>query len=136
MVRVDGGYVILNYMLFRDKDHTASRRAKRYRAARAARTLAAENPSSRVTTVASRDGTPNVTQADADAYLRGEGPAEKPKGAELILREHELGRVEARLVAIRQGYEAHQDMSLHDRAEVKTLKARREELKRMLGLAV
>lgn len=31
MVRVDGGYLILNFMAYRDKDHTAAARARRYR---------------------------------------------------------------------------------------------------------
>lgn len=31
MVRIDGGYVILNFMKYRDKDHTGAERAKRYR---------------------------------------------------------------------------------------------------------
>lgn len=35
MVRVDGGYIVLNYQQYRDKDHTAAARSKRYRANRA-----------------------------------------------------------------------------------------------------
>lgn len=31
MIRVDGGFLILNYMKYRDKDHTAADRAKAYR---------------------------------------------------------------------------------------------------------
>lgn len=31
MIRIDGGYLILNFMKFRDKDHTAAIRQKRYR---------------------------------------------------------------------------------------------------------
>jgi hypothetical protein len=32
MVRVNGGYIILNFMKYRDKDHTAKERSKKYRA--------------------------------------------------------------------------------------------------------
>lgn len=32
LVRVDGGYIVLNYMKYRDKDHTAKDRMKRFRA--------------------------------------------------------------------------------------------------------
>jgi hypothetical protein len=31
MVRINGGYIILNFMKYRDKDHTAKERSKRYR---------------------------------------------------------------------------------------------------------
>jgi hypothetical protein len=31
LVRVDGGYLVLNYMRYRDRDYTAAARAKRYR---------------------------------------------------------------------------------------------------------
>lgn len=31
MVRVDGGFIILNFMVYRDKDHTSAERQKRYR---------------------------------------------------------------------------------------------------------
>lgn len=34
MVRIDGGYMVLNYQQYRDKDHTAAARSKRYRANR------------------------------------------------------------------------------------------------------
>lgn len=34
LVRVDGGYVVLNYMKYRDKDHTAAERQRRMRARR------------------------------------------------------------------------------------------------------
>ena len=31
LVRIDGGYVALNYAKYREKDHTSSERSKRYR---------------------------------------------------------------------------------------------------------
>ena len=35
MVRVDGGYIVLNYWIYRSKDHTSAERSKRYREKRA-----------------------------------------------------------------------------------------------------
>jgi hypothetical protein len=57
MVRVAGGFIILNFDKYRTKDHTAAERARRYR----------ERQASRVTSVASRKRTRNVTQAEAEA---------------------------------------------------------------------
>lgn len=56
MVRVDGGYIILNYMPYREKDHTAAERARRYRDRKR------EDASRRDVTPSRR----NVTQADAE----------------------------------------------------------------------
>jgi hypothetical protein len=53
MIRVDGGYLILNYMKYRDKDHTAAERSARYRA------RAKADPSRRDATASHR----NVTYA-------------------------------------------------------------------------
>lgn len=57
MVRVDGGYLILNYDKYRQKDHTAAERSRRYR----------EKRLSRVTNVAQRVTSRSVTQAEAEA---------------------------------------------------------------------
>lgn len=65
MVRVNGGYIILNYDKYRSKDHTAAERARRYR----------ERKSSRVTSDTSRVTGRNITQAEGEA--EGEEYAEK-----------------------------------------------------------
>ena len=52
MVRIDGGYLILNYMKFRDMDHTAADRQRRLRARKAA---LAEGPVTRNTVTSRRD---------------------------------------------------------------------------------
>lgn len=57
LVRVDGGYLVLNFDTYRQKDHSSAVRSKRYR----------EKLASRVTGVASRVTGRSVTQADADA---------------------------------------------------------------------
>lgn len=56
MVRVNGGYIILNYDKYRSKDHTAAERSKRYR----------ERNASRVASVTSRVTGRSVTQAEAE----------------------------------------------------------------------
>lgn len=71
LVRVDGGYLALNYDKYRQKDHTAAERSARYRERKAA--LRVSNVTSRVT---SR----SVTQAEAEAegYSEHPIPAAKP----------------------------------------------------------
>ena len=58
MIRVTDGYLILNYMRFRDKDHTAKDRMQRLRERRMKETALRRNVTSQ---------TRNVTQSDADA---------------------------------------------------------------------
>ena len=55
MARVDGGYLILNFAKYRDKDHTAAERAKRYR----------ENKALRDGPIASRVTSRNDTHAES-----------------------------------------------------------------------
>lgn len=63
MVRVDGGFLILNYMKYRDRDHTAATRQKRLRERRKQTTSHSSNG------VTSRDVpvTSRIADADADA---------------------------------------------------------------------
>jgi hypothetical protein len=63
LVRVNGGFIVLNFMKYRDKDHTAAVRQARLRARR--KGLSVTEPARDVTplqTVTGRD----VTQSDAD----------------------------------------------------------------------
>jgi len=60
----------------------------------------------------------------------------KPSNTELIVREKELVRIEKRLAEILNGYEGHQSPSAAHRSELAKLRARREELKQLLGLCV
>jgi hypothetical protein len=64
LVRVDGGFVVLNFMLFRERDDTARDRARRYRERLALRRHA----------VTSR----NVTHAEAEAEAEAEVPTQPP----------------------------------------------------------
>jgi hypothetical protein len=70
MVRISGGFLILNFSKYREMDRTAAERAKRYR----------ENKASRVTNVTQRKRTRDkrdaVTQAEAEA--EAEAPTINP----------------------------------------------------------
>jgi hypothetical protein len=59
MVRVNGGYVVLNFDKYRQKDHTGAERSKRYRERK--------QEESRVANVTSRVTPRRVTQAEAEA---------------------------------------------------------------------
>jgi hypothetical protein len=63
MVRVDGGYLILNYMKYRDKDHTAAERQKRLRERRKAGAITPL----RHGVTPNRYVTSRIADADADA---------------------------------------------------------------------
>lgn len=64
MARIDGGYVILNYMKYREKDNTSAIRSKRYRDRKAM--LEAE-ASRRDSNAVTRDSSRGVTKAEAEA---------------------------------------------------------------------
>lgn len=64
MVRVGGGYLILNYMKYREMDHTTAERSKRYRAKKKAEEELKISQSSRRDFVASRR---DITQAEVEA---------------------------------------------------------------------
>lgn len=66
LIRIDGGYLALNFDKYRQKDHTAAQRAKRYR----------ERKQSRVTNVKSRVTKRNVTQAEGEAHAEEKAEAE------------------------------------------------------------
>lgn len=66
MIRVDGGYLILNFDRYRQKDHTAAKRSQRYR----------ERKALRRDTVASRVTVRSATQAEADSEAEAYKAAE------------------------------------------------------------
>lgn len=73
-------------------------------------------------------------QNQSQSAAAASAPAKPATGAaELILRNNELKRVEERMREIRHSYESHQDMSTKHRNEISALKARRIELKKILG---
>ena len=76
LVRVDGGYVVLNFIKYREKDNTTKERSARYRERKK------ELASRRDVDTSHRDDTPNVTQnhqaeAEAEAEVK---PPVVPQG--------------------------------------------------------
>ena len=71
LIRVDGGYVVLNFIEYREKDHTSAERSRRWRERKKA--SASDTADTRVSNVATRDERKyvskerNVTQAEAEA---------------------------------------------------------------------
>lgn len=62
LARVDGGYVVLNYIKYRERDYTGAERAQRYRERR------------RLLTASRRDSTPSrrdITQAEVEVEVEG-----------------------------------------------------------------
>jgi len=64
MVRVRGGYVVLNFMKYRDFDHTAAKRAKEYRQRQREKTVTRDD---RAVTRDDCDALRDVTHSDADS---------------------------------------------------------------------
>ena len=74
MVRIDGGYIILNFQKFRERDYSAAERMKRYRERK-------KNDALRVTGITLRVTGRSVTQVEGEA----EGQVEEPKPKEAVL---------------------------------------------------
>jgi len=66
LVRVDGGFVVLNYDVYRERDYTAADRQKRYRERIKAKANGVTPPLRENVTV-----TRNITQAEAEAEVEG-----------------------------------------------------------------
>lgn len=66
LVRVDGGYILLNYIKYRDRDYTTADRSRRYRE----RLKEPVTASRRDAVTPRRD----ITQADAEAYAEVQQP--------------------------------------------------------------
>lgn len=74
LVRVDGGYIVLNYMTYRDKDYTTAERSRRYRKNKKSRHGVASQDHG----VTGRD----ITQAEAEAEAYTEAEADEEADAE------------------------------------------------------
>jgi hypothetical protein len=72
----------------------------------------------------------------AEAKHHGQGPVGGSSGAQLILNQKELERVEKRISDIKNSYDSHQDHSGKDKAALSRLWARKRELKTKLGVMV
>lgn len=80
LVRVNGGFIALNFDKYRTKDHTAAERSKRYRERN--KNLQQELLPSRVTNDPSRVASRSVTEAEAEAEAEG-----KTRNASLLVSE-------------------------------------------------
>jgi len=69
LVRVDGGYIILNYMKYRERDYTTAARSKRYRERLASHRDATQPHRD---AVIKRGVTRDITQAEAEAEAEAE----------------------------------------------------------------
>lgn len=68
LVRVDGGFIVLNFIRYRERDHTAAERSKRYRERKDRnRTSRPSQSPSRVAPSPSRVASRSVTEAEAEA---------------------------------------------------------------------
>jgi hypothetical protein len=67
LVRVNGGYLLLNFIRYRDKDHTAAERMKRYRDRKRQPVTRNVDDVTRNAPVTLRNVTPADADADADA---------------------------------------------------------------------
>ncbi len=87
MIRMNGGFVILNYMKYRDKDHTAAERQRRLRERRKSESVTRDvQDITRDVTLQQR----NITQADADADAETE-KEQKPSRAQESPRDPDSG---------------------------------------------
>lgn len=80
LVRVDGGYLILNYVKYREKDHTAAERQRRFRDRKKASEGHAVGPSSNAVTRRNSNVTSHIADADADVSIRARAK-DKPQAA-------------------------------------------------------
>ena len=80
LIRVDGGYVALNYMRYRDKDYTAAERMRRWRGkskSRARKTPSQEYQARHVLSAAS---------ADEQDFVRADGDGDLARADEIAAR--------------------------------------------------
>lgn len=88
LVRVDGGYIVLNFMRYRDKDTTAAERAKRYRERQKAlhQPPAPSQPEPNVTRDGhgtTRDSSLAEAEAEADAHKKKQRQGAATRGTRL-----------------------------------------------------
>ena len=126
LARVDGGYIVLNYMKYRDKDHNVAERMRQYRNRLKSRA---------VTEPLRNDDTwlRNVTHTEAEAYTETEKskePSDK-NGASLNceLDRHSAAKGLGEMVGMSsQGYNLHMLLSAIDQGRRRWSELRNEEI--------
>lgn len=91
MVRINGGYLILNYAKYRERDYTSAARSQRYRERIKQKRHAVASTSHAVTDR-------SVTHADAEAYKKN------PRGEDLKRSDERKRQDEPALKALRERY--------------------------------
>ena len=86
MIRIDGGYLILNFDRYRQKDHTSAARSQRYRERKSVRSTV-KTPHR--DDVASRVTSRSITHAEAEADTYSESER-NPDGQKTVSRESEF----------------------------------------------
>lgn len=68
LIRMDGGYLVLNFMKYRDRDYTTAERSRRYRERKKSHRVTVAPH--RVVTTTSRDITQAEAELEAETYLK------------------------------------------------------------------
>ncbi len=129
LVKVDGGWCLINYEAYRERRSEEERRQYMREYMRQYRGKQNVNPVKR--------GKPPLAQAEAEA--EAEGGSKSPNGrqpstARMIVLDQELKRIDVKIGDIRNSYDAHQTMDENDREKLKELKAKRAKVRKELGL--
>ena len=98
LIRIDGGYLILNFQKYREKDHTTADRSRRYRERKLA---------SRRDNVVSRVTSRSATQAEAEA--EAEPKDNKDAKASSKFKKPELHDVQMYCIERRESHSSHVD---------------------------
>ena len=78
LARIDGGYIVLNYMVYRAKDHSNADRQRRHRSKKLMAARDSPRKSNGVTALRHGVTTLRVTQAEAEAEAEAEKNRENP----------------------------------------------------------
>lgn len=91
LVRVDGGFIVLNYMKFREKDYTTAERSRRYREKKRAEQQSAKaKEESQRHTGTSRDVTEAEAEAEADTDMVSNAGSTTPSISLVPTKDHPL----------------------------------------------
>ncbi len=85
LVRVDGGFIILNFQKYRDRDYTAADRARRYRNRKSSRDGDGDTRDMLDDTRDACDVTRDITQAEAEGRKKNTDTSGKPDLVQNIL---------------------------------------------------
>src|SRR6185369_6362753 len=93
LVRINGGYLVLNFIKYRDRDHTTAIRSKRYRERK-------KNNRHGVTSSSHGVSSRDITQAEA--YAEAEHPLPPSRGPRLRRGARREAKLDAATAAMRE----------------------------------